>query len=171
MLSAAMLFRVSLLLALLVAAPVAAQHVDTLAVAPGSRLRVTTHTGARLPTGSLTRQTPDSLFLFLECRTCSMSDSAVAWHELRTVERYAGRSHGKGALIGMGIGLLAGTAVGAIGAKSASNDCLKEGGDFCGLSALLVPIGSVIGLVGGVVVGAIVGTDRWVRVWPDTPNR
>jgi hypothetical protein len=158
----------SLVLALLAATPLAAQSVDTLAVMPGSLLRVTTHTGSRLPVATITRQTPDSLVLFLECRACSMTDSAVLWRDLRSVDRYAGRNHARGALIGTGIGVLAGTVIGAAVAKMATNDCQ---GDLCGLNALAVPLGSIIGLVGGVTIGAIVGTDRWIRVWPNAPNR
>jgi hypothetical protein len=157
-----------LVLAFLAATPLAAQSVDTLAVAPGSLLRVTTRAGARLPVVTITRQTPDSLVLFLECRSCSMSDSAVAWRDLRSVERYAGRNHGRGALIGTGIGVLVGTVVGVVVAKIAIDDCE---GDLCGLNALAAPLGSIIGAVGGVTIGAIVGTDRWVRVWPNAPNR
>jgi hypothetical protein len=166
-------FSLAALASLLATAPLAAQQVDrvdTLAVAPGSRLRATTRAGARLKASSFTRQTPDSLVLSFECESCMVSESAVAWSDLRRVERYAGRSSGRGALVGVGVGLLAGTVVGAVGARMAINDCAKLGNDFCGLNALLVPVGSVIGIVGGAVIGAVIGRDRWVRVWPNAPR-
>jgi hypothetical protein len=154
----------ALLLALVLAlipAPVVAQSIDTLIVAPQAHLRVTTRAGARLPIGAITRQTPDSLVLFLMCRTC-MRDTTLAWRDLSSIERYAGRRHGRGALVGAGYGLLAGTMLGAIVAKAALNDC--RGQDLCGLNALAVPFGSAVGFTSGTVLGLIIGTDRWERV-------
>ncbi|HEV7993263.1 MAG TPA: hypothetical protein VGP25_15675 [Gemmatimonadaceae bacterium] len=155
--------RLSLALLLaLIPAPMVAQSVDSLAVAPNAHLRVTTRAGARLPIGTITRQTPDSLVLFLACRACGMRDTAIAWRDLSSIERYAGRRHGRGALFGAGYGLLAGTVFGAIVAKAALNDC--RGQELCGLTILAVPLGSAVGLVGGTILGAAIGTDRWVPV-------
>jgi hypothetical protein len=165
-----MLRRFAVLLSFLATAPAAAQSVDTLAVMPGARLRVTARTGDRFPIATLSRQTSDSLVVFFECRSCSIGDSAIVRRDVRRVERYAGRNHWRGALKGMGLGLLAGTVIGAVAAKVAINGCAPSD-DLCGLNVLLAPIGSVIGMVGGGTLGAISGTERWVRVWPDTPNR
>jgi len=157
-----MLPRLPLALVLaLIPAPVVAQSIDTLIVAPQAHLRVTTRTGPRLPIGTIIRQTPDSLVLFLTCRTC-MRDTTLAWRDLGSVERYAGRRHGRGALVGAGYGLLAGTVFGAIVAKAAINDC--RGQDMCGLNALAVPFGSAVGVASGTVLGLVIGTDRWESV-------
>src|SRR3954471_9830422 len=96
---------------------------DSLSVAAGVRLRVVTKTRGTLPLGLLARQTPDSLVLFIDCRVCGMRDSSVAWREVRSVDRLAGRQHVRGALLGAAYGLAAGALISAAWAKLDINDC------------------------------------------------
>jgi hypothetical protein len=169
-----MLHRAALLLSLCSTVAVA-QSSDTLAVAPsrdslavaaGARLRVVTQTHGTLPLGLLRRQTPDSLVLFIDCRACGMRDSSVAWREVRSVDRFAGRRRVRGALLGSAYGLAAGALVGTVAAKKGIHDCEQvPGNDMCGLYVLAVPYGASIGLTAGTVLGAIFGVSRWVRVW------
>jgi hypothetical protein len=139
---------------------------DSLAVAAGARLRVVTKTHGTLPLGLLARQTPDSLVLFIDCRVCGMRDSSVAWREVRSVDRFAGRRHVRGALLGAAYGLAAGALIGTVAAKKEIHDCEQvPGNDLCGIGVVLVPYGAVVGLTAGTVLGATFGITRWVRVW------
>jgi hypothetical protein len=141
----------------------AAQSADTLAVAPRSRLRITTSTEKRLPPATFVRQTSDSLVVFLDCSSCGATDSALAWRDVHRVERFAGRQHVKGALIGLAVG----TVAGIVAARIAVHDCEQgAGNDLCGLNVLVGP--PVI--VAGVTIGALLGVERWVRVWPNASS-
>jgi hypothetical protein len=169
-----MLHRAALLLSLCSTVAVA-QSSDTLAVAPsqdslavaaGARLRVVTKTRGTLPLGLLARQTPDSLVLLIDCRVCGMRDSSVAWREVRSVDRFAGRRHVRGALLGAAYGLAAGALVGTVAAKIGIHDCEQvPGNELCGIGVVLVPYGAIVGLTAGTVIGATFGVARWVRVW------
>jgi hypothetical protein len=160
--------RLSLALVLaLAAAPVFAhaQSVDTLAVAPGARLRIATRT-APVPFGAtLVHQTRDGLVVDPPCATCT-GDSMIAWSALQTVDVRAGRRHGvKGALVGTGIGLLAGTLIAAVAVHQDTQDCKSNGEEFCGLVVLAIPAIALTGGAVGLVTGFAVGTQRWERVW------
>lgn len=163
--------RLSLLLALLAATPAVAQRVDTLAVAPGAKLRIATPTGSDPLTAVLQRQTAAGLVLDRRCQACA-ADSTIAWSEVRSVDVRAGRRHGvKSALVGAGVGLLAGTLIGAVAVHQDIQNCTSQGGDFCGLVVLAIPVIALTGAAGGLVTGLAIGTERWDRVWPAAPRR
>jgi hypothetical protein len=159
------------LLLLLTATPLAAQSVDTLAVAPGATLRIVTRASTDPLTTTLRRQTTTGLVVDPRCKTC-VGDSAIVWTALQTVDVRAGRRHGmKSALVGAGVGLLAGTLIGAVAIHQDTQDCKSNGEDFCGLVVLALPAISATGLVVGLGTGLAIGTQRWERVWPVAPRR
>jgi hypothetical protein len=164
--------RFSLALALtLAAAPLGAQSPDTLAVAPGKTLRITASPGTGPFTAVLRRQTALGLVVDPRCATCA-TDSTVAWSTLRIVDVRAGRRHGlKGALVGAGAGLVVGTLIAAVAVHQDTQDCKRNGEDFCGLAVLAIPVVALTGSAVGLVTGLAVGTERWERVWPMTPRR
>ena len=161
-----MLLRITFLLALFVAVPLGAQSVDTLAVAPGARLRIAARTAPAPFVATLLRQTRDGLVVDPPCAACA-ADSTVAWSALQTVDVRAGRRHGmKAALIGAGTGLVIGTLVAAVAVHQDTQDCKSSGEDFCGLVVLAVPAVALTGGAVGLLTGLGVGTQRWDRAWP-----
>ena len=145
------------MIAMLVAAAgnVSAQIV----AAEGSRIRVKTADSKSV--GTLTEKTEQQLTLRLE----NGSVIRVPWVNVERLDVSLGKSGnvGKGALIGLGAGVLVGIVV-------AQNDC--EGSSFVfesetectGFAALAH---GVIGLAGGALVGAFVKTERWKEVDTD----
>lgn len=105
--------------------------------------------------GRLIGTAPDTLRL-LSCDTCSAVDYALP--ALKAVEVSKGRKpRGYTVLRGTMFGLMLGTAAGAVGAKYHSRSC---GDDTC-FSILLVPMGSVAGLIAGTTIGALIRYDEW----------
>ena len=159
-------FALTFLLALVAVVPLGAQSVDTLAVAPGARLRIAARTVPAPFVATLRRQTRDGLVVDPPCVSCA-ADSTIAWGALQTVDVRAGRRHGmKSALVGAGIGVLAGTLIAAVAVHQDTQDCKSNGEDFCGLVVLAVPAVALTGGAVGLVTGLAVGTQRWDRVWP-----
>jgi hypothetical protein len=165
-----MIVRASLLFAFL-STPLSAQSVDTLAVAPGATLRIVTRASTDPLTTILRRQTSAGLVVDSRCKTCVV-DSTIVWSAVQTVDVRAGRRHGvKSALVGAGVGLLAGTLIGAVGVHQSLQDCKSNGEDFCGLVVIALPVISATGMVVGLGTGLAIGTQRWERVWPVAPRR
>lgn len=165
-----MLLRTLLVFALLAAASLEAQSVDTLAVAPGRTLRITAGSGAGPFTTVLRRQTTLGLVVDPPCMACA-ADSTIAWSALRTVDVSAGRQHGmKSALVGAGIGALVGTLIAAVAVHQDTQDCKSSSEDFCGLVVLAIPAVALTGSAVGLITGLAVGTKRWERVWPLAPR-
>jgi hypothetical protein len=161
-----MLLRILLVL-VLAAVPLGAQTVDTLAVAPGARLRIATRAASAPFTATLLRQTRDGLVVDPPCATCA-GDSTITWSALQTVDVRAGRRHGmKGALVGAGVGLLAGTLIAVVSVHQDTQDCKSNGEDFCGLAVLAIPAVGLTGGAVGLITGLAVGTQRWDRVWAE----
>lgn len=109
--------------------------------------------------GRVLRVTPDTLIL----QTGAATPVTVALAEIDRIERSLGRSHGQGALRGLGYGaLIGGASVGAL---------VLAGTDFCIYISCLPNdltgavggffIGAVIGAPVGTVIGALVGVEEW----------
>src|SRR5881397_977761 len=105
---------VSAVLAVLSSAPARAQSVDTLAIAPGSRLRIATWYDT-VPVPAILRcQTRDGLALDGACRACR-ADSIITWSELQSVDVYTTYPNGVvSGIIGAGQGFLLGTLIGLV---------------------------------------------------------
>ena len=162
-------FLVALLLVRL-AAPAEAQRTDTLAVAPGSRLRIATQAASAPFSASLVEQMAGGIVVG-DCRACG-ADSTIRWSDLRAVEVRNGRRHGgRSALVGAGIGVLAGTLIAAVAVHQDTQSCKSTHEDFCGLAVLAIPAVALTGGAVGLLAGLVIGTERWERVWPAAPRR
>jgi hypothetical protein len=162
-------FPLAMVLSLVVAAPVAAQSADTLAVPAGTELHIATRSRRGSVSGTLRHQTSDGFVLSRDCRSCA-ADSIISWSDLQTVDARIGRTHSaKSALVGAGLGLAAGTVIGALVTRRDVASCERQPQhEMCGLAVLMVPVGSLIGLVNGLITGVSIGTERWVPIWPST---
>lgn len=135
------------------AVPLGAQR--TLVEPLGARLRVQPTADTTWRVGRLIGTAPDMLRL-RSCDTCSAVDYALS--ALKAVEVSKGRKpRGRTVLRGTMFGVMLGTAAGALAAKRHSRSC---GDDTC-FSVLLVPMGSVAGLVAGTTIGALIRYDEW----------
>jgi len=163
-----MLARLSLAFVLAAAPAFAhAQSPDTLAVTSGARLRIATRATPAPFAATLLRQTRAGLVVDPPCATCT-ADSTIAWSALRVVDVRAGRQHGmKSALVGAGVGLLAGTVIAAVAVHQDTQNCKTTHEDFCGLAVLAIPAVALTGGAVGLVTGLAIGTQRWERVWPE----
>lgn len=163
--------RLSLALLLtLVATPVRAQSPDTLAVASGVRLRIATRWTPAPLAATLLHQTRDGLVVATHCRDCAI-DSVIAWRDLQRVDvRIRSGPSAKWTVLGAGAGLVAGTAVGFLAAMINGRVCVASN-DACEAGLLLIPAGSIVGVISGVLIGRRVDSARWVPVWPPAPRR
>jgi hypothetical protein len=134
---------------------------DTLAVAPGARVRVAAHLlscqRAHVYTGALALVYRDTVLVHLEHTADTL---AVPLNAVRRFEVSAGgRSATRGARRGAAIGLLAGAVAGAI---VPSVTCSE--GEICRVRPATV----LLGAAGGAGLGAAIGlgrpAERWVRV-------
>ena len=146
----------------LLAWPVLAAAQDPVARAvtssAGDSIRVSLLDGRRLE-GSLQRWTRDSLALRRVAGSTS-TDTVMALSIVSVVEHRVRRHTARSAFKGMGLGILAGGALGAL--VAGTSECT---GDFCELALLLIPASAVVGGVGGLLVGAIRTTGVWEIVW------
>jgi hypothetical protein len=164
-------FAMLLLSTLALAGHAAAQQASP---APGDRVRLTLTTPAagRVGTGRvdarLLRATGDSLALDT---TVAGAPFVVSTADVAKFERYDGRrsSAGKGAVIGLGIGALAG-GVAAFAFSNAGGSCdgslsdiaCEETAGTMGLAGAAA--GGVLGLLLGAVAGAASSGDSWTPV-------
>ena len=153
----AIMMRVSsvVVLALLTTSVNGHAQANTTTLAPGARIRV--QQGSQTVTGTLLSLDSAGLVIV----TGKADSVTVPRASITAVEVSTGtRSHaGKGALIGLGTGLLTGVVVGI--ASSGSDD-----GDFFDFSsgewaAGVGLTGAVIGTGVGAIVGAVIRTDKW----------
>ena len=118
----------------------------------GDRVRVTLRGIQGGTAGRFADLRNDSLFL-------SVADSPrplmVRASQIGMIEEVGG--HKRHFVTGAIVGMIAGTAIGAI---IAEND--RDPNAFVDLSALAIPIGAVGGFVGGGIIGYSITTDRWV---------
>jgi len=158
------------LVSLLIVAPFFAPLESLGAQQPGEPVRLTMGSAASSPrvAGTLVRQDPDSFWVQLAGRTApvSLARSAVARLE---VSRGRKRAVGQGALVGAGLGAIAGFVAGGY-AASRSRSCGTPGfADVCyvdwyGQAFRGALVGGAIGGAVGAAVGYAVRTDRWEGV-------
>ena len=120
----------------------------------GDSVRVSLHDGRKLQ-GSLLRATRDSLSLRRVAGSQS-TDTVMAFSHVSLVEHGVRRHTAGSALTGMGLGVLAGSAFGALAAGISYLACGKD--ESCGLAM-------VVGGVGGLLVGSIRTTSEWDIAW------
>jgi hypothetical protein len=146
------------LLPCLIAFPVALGAQDSVVVAPGVRVRLSTDS-IRL-VGNLVRRVEDSITI-LDAR--SHAAHVLSLNSVRVFEISRGRTRRTGR--GAWIGLLSGAGAGLVSTVVlCRNGCASSGGDFSGLIALAL---TGAGAVGGAGVGALIGSqirsERWDR--------
>lgn len=126
----------------------------------GDSMRVSLRSGLRLE-GSLQRWTLDSVSLrrVVGSRT---TDTVMALSHVSIVEARVRRHTAGSAFKGMGLGLLAGSALGALATGFGYLGCSAE---VCEHSNFLIPVGAVAGGVSGLLVGAKRTTSAWDIVW------
>ena len=145
---------VVVMIAMLVAAP---GSVSAQSVAEGSRIRVTS--AGLKSVGTLTKQTEQQLTLLLE----SGNEIRLPLANVERLDVSLGKKGnlGKGALFGLGIGLLSGWAL-------ANSGCNETGFlsslNNIGCASNRAAGGFLVGLLGGAFVGAVVKTERWREV-------
>jgi hypothetical protein len=156
------------LLGIFLTAPLTVRGQDTLAVNSGARARVYVAPSGFTRVGVVERIASDTLFL----RPCPGCDVAgISREAVQRVDISIGRANHEP--LGVGIGLVAGAAVGA---ALIGSECHNTGGEKlwagCGLARVA---GGLIGGLGGIYVGAAIGTwwprERWRparMMWP--PN-
>jgi hypothetical protein len=142
------------LIALLLAAPsvVGAQSVEIL---PGRRMRV--ETARTSVTGALSSQTADSVILIGK-RSARV---AIANAEITRLRLSDGKSHGLGALKGLGYGA---AIVGGGLALIVAGNGFPEEAIFFGA------VGGFTGAFYGGIIGAIVGAEQWSAAQPARPR-
>ena len=126
----------------------------------GDSIRITLRNGRTLE-GSVERGTRDSIALRRGAGSWT-TDTVMALSHISTVESRVRRHTAGSAFKGIGLGILAGGAFGAVAAAVSYAGCT---GEMCGLAVLLVPAGAVVGGVGGLLVGAIRTTSEWEIAW------
>ncbi|MEO7711294.1 MAG: hypothetical protein ABIV10_00060 [Gemmatimonadaceae bacterium] len=126
----------------------------------GDSVRVSLRDGRKLE-GSLQRAMRDSVVLRREAGRLT-TDTVMALSHVSLVESGVRRHTAGSAFKGMGLGLLAGSLLGALAAGASSQGCT---GEMCTLSILLIPAGAAVGGAGGLLVGAIRTTSTWEIVW------
>ena len=156
--------RTVVLLGLIVSTSVSAQN--TLPLREGQRIRVSTRDGTTSSTGSVLALVADTLFLRSDRDGVA---HAILRSDLVSVDSSRGSRHVGpgplgGAIIGLGVGLVAGYAVGKHVADRdrARNKC-PDGN--CELIKLLtIPIGGLVGFAVGGVIGSQLDAERWNAV-------
>ncbi len=153
-----------LVLALVVAAPIGAQSLDSLPL--GARVRIARYTPPRMLVGTFIRADSLSLVIMPDRgpSTMTMSRSELRRVDIGSGQRPTGEAFGRGAtrgaLIGVGVGLVA-TGL-AIRADLDCRDCMIP------ITLFVVPASVVFAgattLVGGVI--GVAGREQWRRVWP-----
>jgi len=153
--------------ALSFAAPLAAQSSDTLAIAPGSRLRIATWYDTVPAPALLRRQTRDGLALDGACGACR-ADSIITWNELQSVDVYTTRPHGVvNGIVGAGQGFLLGTLIGFVTTFASIKLCTaSNNSENCEMLVLVLPAASAAGATIGAVMGMRGEDEGWVPVWP-----
>ena len=146
------------LLGILVTLPLALRGQDTVAVSSSARARVYVAPSGIARVGVVERIAPDTLFL-RPCRGCDAE--GISREAVQHVDISIGRVDYS--LRGMGIGLLAGAAVGA---ALIGSECHNTGGDHlwagCGFARVG---GGLIGGVAGLAVGGAIGRWWWREQW------
>ncbi len=158
------------LISLLTVATCVAPLQNLRAQEPGEPIRLTVGGAASSPrvAGTLVRQDPDSFWVQLAGRTApvSLARSAVVRLEVSLGQK---RAVGQGALIGAGLGAIAGFVAGGY-AASRSRSCGTPGlADVCyvdwyGRAFRGALLGGAMGGAVGAAVGYAVRTDRWEGV-------
>jgi hypothetical protein len=136
---------------------------DTIVVRPGDEVRMTSLSGER--TASVVRIERDSVFL-KRCRECSAYSVPYALANQVEVSRPQRGGHG---ILGMGIGFLAGGAIGAFILAPCPHGNSGADGPPCGLGQAETALATaVLGLFVGAVVGdRFLPSKRWVAArWP-----
>jgi hypothetical protein len=128
---------------------------DTTTLAPGARARV--QQGSKAVTGTLVSLDSAGLVIATgKADTVTVPRASITAIEVST----GTRSHaGKGALIGLGTGLLTGVVVGIAASGSDDGEFLDaSSGEWAAGVGLT---GAVIGTGVGAIIGAVIRTDKW----------
>lgn len=138
-------------------------------VGPGTRVRVQAPPSqTKWVRGTVSAWADGSLVLQPEDPQ-DASPLTLAWDQITRLEVHRGRKSaaGKGALIGLVGGAVAGFGLALIACEGWTEDCIDYGVGTIAIAVLTVPVGAAGGAAIGAVIGRIVGTDRWVRVATD----
>lgn len=158
----------ALIAAVILAHPLGAQREAVSGLGNDAELRVTLAGTPSTILGSIRAVGPDSAELQLTCAGCSR-DTAIAWSDILKVEVDERHSTARRALVGagagLGIGALAGAAVGG-GLVAACSHQKNRDGPPCVLLLVSIPIGGAFGAVIGTVVALGTGAHHWRQIWP-----
>lgn len=154
------------LLALLAAVPLVAGAQDSVAAAPGARVRAYVVPPSAWRVGALERLTRDSLFLRPDgCAACATL--AIPRTAVTNLDVSAGR--GGHPFRGMALGLVAGAAIGAFVVAPCPHGNRGSDGPPCGLGQMMA---TIYGGLGGLFAGGAIGAywpsrERWRPArWP-----
>jgi hypothetical protein len=145
---------IAVVVVVLALAPPASAQIFRTSLPTGTRVRVLDRIGGERFTGTVLRLTPDTLGVALGGGSTLLN---LPTSRLASLEVSEGRERGQSAWRGAGIGLVAGSLIGAVSMRGEGTP-----GDVGALVGLMV--GGLLGAGSGIVVGAITAPERWRRV-------